>query len=332
MIDAAEIVPDSVEYDSPATAGASLRQAREAAGLHIAALAVMLKVPVKKLEALEGNRFELLPDAVFVRGLASSVCRTLKIDAAPVLALLPLISSPKLTYSSSGINEAFRAPGDAPGPSMWIQLSKPAVVAGLALLLGALVLVFLPALKAGLTDLSTSVADSPFASQASNEASRLTEVLVPASLAASDSEPRSMTLPSDSPAKASSVGNGISTEKTPLSVTSSDPVPVSASKVATPGSALGTSSPTFVVNASAPLPSDIVVISASGESWVEAADAKGKVVLRRMLAAGEVAGVGGLLPLKVTVGKANVTQVQIRGKGFDLVPVSKDNVARFEVK
>lgn len=37
------------------TAGALLRQARESTGLHIAALAVAMKVPVKKLEALEAE-------------------------------------------------------------------------------------------------------------------------------------------------------------------------------------------------------------------------------------------------------------------------------------
>ena len=40
---------------STLTAGALLRQAREASGLHIAALAVTMKVPVKKLEALESD-------------------------------------------------------------------------------------------------------------------------------------------------------------------------------------------------------------------------------------------------------------------------------------
>ena len=37
------------------SAGSMLRQAREMAGLHIGALAVALKVPVKKLEALEAE-------------------------------------------------------------------------------------------------------------------------------------------------------------------------------------------------------------------------------------------------------------------------------------
>ena len=47
------------------SAGMLLRQAREAAGVHIGALSVSLKVPVKKLEALEADRHDLLPDAVF---------------------------------------------------------------------------------------------------------------------------------------------------------------------------------------------------------------------------------------------------------------------------
>ena len=59
---------------------------------------------------------------------------------------------------------------------------------------------------------------------------------------------------------------------------------------------------------------------------------KGQVVLRRTLAAGEVVGASGALPLKVIVGRANATQVEIRGKVFDVNAVAKDNVARFEVK
>jgi transcriptional regulator with XRE-family HTH domain len=71
------------------SAGAMLRKAREAKGLHIAALAVTLKVPVKKIEALEADRFSELPDLVFARALASSICRTLRIAPGPVLDRLP---------------------------------------------------------------------------------------------------------------------------------------------------------------------------------------------------------------------------------------------------
>ena len=144
MIEA--VAPDASVSAPPAaaeegvTAGALLRRAREAAGLHVAALAVSLKVPVRKLEALESDQYDLLSDAVFVRALASSVCRNLKIDAQPVLDRLPQSSTPRLIQDSDGINAPFRGPRDGTGPNWPEQLSKPVILAVFGLLLGALIL------------------------------------------------------------------------------------------------------------------------------------------------------------------------------------------------
>jgi cytoskeleton protein RodZ len=60
-------------------------------------------------------------------------------------------------------------------------------------------------------------------------------------------------------------------------------------------------------------------------------DAKGVVAVRKVLEAGEAAAASGALPLRVTIGRVDATEVQVRGKPFDLRPVSRDNVARFEV-
>lgn len=275
--------------DVGASAGLLLRQAREAAGLHIAALAFSLKVPVKKLEALEADRFELLPDAVFVRALAASVCRTLKVDADPILALLPQTSMPRVGQRQTAINTPFRAPGDGPAPSIWTQVSKPAVLAGLLLLMGALVLIFLPSDKQG-GILSLLTPDTPVAS---------TVPVVPV---------RSQPVPSE-------------TEVAPMAAPSAAPVLAPA-----------TSAATAQVLLIEPVATGIIVFRAKGESWVEVTDAKKVVVLRRTLAAGEEVGATGVLPLSAVVGRADATQVQIRGKAFDLTGVSKDNVARFEVK
>src|SRR5438874_2888153 len=92
------------------TAGTLLRRAREASGLHVAALAVSLKVPVRKLEALEEDRWDLLPDVVFARALASSICRSLKIDPQPILERLPQTIRPRLVHDDAGINTPFHAP------------------------------------------------------------------------------------------------------------------------------------------------------------------------------------------------------------------------------
>jgi cytoskeleton protein RodZ len=71
------------------TAGALLRQLREDAGFKLDVLAQALRVSPAKLEALESDHLDALPDAMFARALTLAVCRQLKTDAAPVLALLP---------------------------------------------------------------------------------------------------------------------------------------------------------------------------------------------------------------------------------------------------
>jgi cytoskeleton protein RodZ len=290
------------------SAGSLLRAARETAGLHIAALAVSLKVPVKKLEALEADRFELLPDAVFVRALASSVCRTLKIDTAPILERLPQTGHPKLAYQGMDINTPFRGPGDGPGPSVWAQISRPAVLAGLVLLLGSLVLVFLPAVETGGDAVNPDVGTRAMSTQPSMSAA--IEAVVGA-VSASAHLPRPIV--------------------SPLSQSSTDSSPVSS----LPASASMPDLAAPVVPASTALsaiPTGILVFNAQGPSWVEVTDSKKVVVLRRMLGAGELVSASGALPLTAVVGRADVTQVQIRGKAFDLTAVTKDNVARFEVK
>ncbi len=291
-------------------AGELLKQAREAAGLHIAALAVLLKVPVKKLEALEADRMDLLPDAVFIRALASSVCRTLKIDASPVLARLPRTDAPKLTYQGSGINTPFRSPGDGPGLSFWTQVSRPAVLAGLVLLLAALVLIFLPFIKTSLNEVNSQATDL--------------RATLPVTAGSTAEKTASLSLPIAVPAAPMSP-TASADVATPAQTGSGTPSPFKALTA-------GMESPTFVVTPKPPTDTDVIVFTAKGQSWVEATDAKGQVVLRRVLNAGETTGASGVLPLKVVIGSVNETQVQIRGKAFDLNAVAKDNVARFEVK
>ncbi|MDO8372512.1 MAG: DUF4115 domain-containing protein [Polaromonas sp.] len=315
------VLQDQADAVPAVSAGSLIRQAREAAGLHIAALAVALKVPVKKLEALEADRLDLLPDAVFVRALAASVCRTLKIDAAQVLALLPQTGKPNLGQQSAPINAPFRSPGDGPGPSLLAQISRPAVLAGLLLVLGALVLIFLPAVQQpGIASQpatpSPAVADTPAAPSGalSGGAMAKTELLEMDKPAVADSAAQ--------PSASAGVAPAAPALAPQLSTVAPLPVSVAMAVPATPAAAVTVS----------PAAAGIIVFKAKGASWVEVTDAKGTVVLRRTLAAGEEAGASGDLPLAAVVGRVDATQVEVRGKAFDLVSVSKDNVARFEVK
>ncbi|MCA0176073.1 MAG: helix-turn-helix domain-containing protein [Proteobacteria bacterium] len=130
---------------SGATAGSLLRAAREAQGLHVAALAIQLKVPPRKLEALEADRYDELLDPTFTRALALAVCRLLKIDAAPVLALLPKRPLDDLEHvASGGINTAYKDHGGPP-PEVRLPIGKGALTALGVIVLAVLALVLAPA-------------------------------------------------------------------------------------------------------------------------------------------------------------------------------------------
>lgn len=316
----AQGAPVSVESEAPTpkqtTAGELLRQAREAAGLHVAALAVSMKVPVKKLEALEADRLDLLPDAVFVRALASSVCRTLKIDPAPVLALLPQTAAPQLKPDEWGINAPFRAPGDVATTSMWSQLSRPGVLAALVLLAAALVLIFFPGMERKEGGSVTS-----------------SEVVVPVPAPAAAPQAVETAKTTEKPVEmASPAPQVVATAVAPapaIEAVRPSPSPAIPSAVpATPAATAMAVAPQPVVGSS----NGVLTFKARGSSWVEVTDAQGVVQLRRTLATGETVGVSGALPLSVVVGRADATEVQVRGKPFSLDAVARDNVARFEVK
>jgi cytoskeleton protein RodZ len=299
---------DVVVTEGP-SAGVLLRRAREAAGLHVAALAVSLKVPVRKLEALEEDRYDLLPDAVFTRALASSVCRTLKIDPQPVLERLPQTAKPRLIQDHDGINAPFRSPSDGVGPHPWLeQLSKPVFLAVFALLLGAVVLIFLPDLRR-----EETVAAAPNKGADSAGAPMAQPVVIQSVPPAA--EPAAAPAPTVTQALAPS---------TPQ---------VSPTAVVTPAALPPVNPAPTVTNVAATAPgTGLVVFRTKGPSWIEVTDGKGVVTLRKLMTAGESAGASGALPLTVTVGSSNNTAVEVRGKSFDLAPVSRDNVARFEVK
>jgi cytoskeleton protein RodZ len=126
------------------SAGAMLRQARQAQGLHIVALAAAIKVAPRKLELLESDRYDELLDATFTRALAQTVCRVLKTDAEPVLAKLPAASGHGLDRVAGGINEPFRERSARSEAASWALLKKPVVWGPLLIVVAAAAVWLLP--------------------------------------------------------------------------------------------------------------------------------------------------------------------------------------------
>ena len=307
------------------SAGSMLRKAREASGLHVAALAVSMKVPVKKLEALEADRLDLLPDMVFVRALASSVCRTLKIDPMPVLEKLPNTNKPKLISAERDINTPFDAYGSSASLSLSSVFKKPVVGVVLFLLLAAGVVFFLP----------------EFQSRGSSE-----DVVIAPAQVFPESAPAVTPASSDGSiplAKTVGAQEGLSSSSglPPVEASAPDiaqtPLPA-ASATATTGSSASANLLVPPANKAVEAGvakvsvSDTLTLKATAPCWVKVVDANGVVHVLRVVAAGETIGVGGASPLSVVIGAVDAMTVEVRGKPFNLMAVAKDNVARFEVK
>jgi cytoskeleton protein RodZ len=297
--------PLSVQ-DVDLSAGSMLRMAREAAGLHVAALAVSMKIPVKKLEALESDRLDLLHDIVFVRALAASVCRSLKMDPAPVLAKLPSTVVRQLSSDARRINAPFHSAGNSSGARIPVFLAKPQALILLVLLASIAAVLFLPEIKRAEITSEKSV-------QTSNNTGQ-SESVLPESPA--------------EPIVASTVAN-------PVGAVASAEASASISSFTVEPRSLATSSPLEikpVPDVSASSSSAIVVFRARSSSWVKVVDSAGVVQLSKTLSEGAVIAVSGAEPLSVVVGRADAVDVEVRGKPVMLTEFAKENVARFEVK
>ncbi|KAF1046526.1 helix-turn-helix domain-containing protein [Xylophilus sp.] len=307
------------------TAGTLLRQAREACGAHIMALAAALKVPVAKLEALEADDYAALSDPVFVRGLASSACRALRVDPAPVLARLPQSRAPQLVTHEAGINAPFRSAHKAQRAAAGENRSRPIIYGVVALLLGALVLILLPHIKEAVASFQAGRADRAAASAGPAPA----EAAAPAAAAIVENVDRKdvagVAAAPGTPALPATPGAPVQPQPQAPAGTAA-PVQVAPATVAGQPPAVTTPAPAESV--AAPL----LTFTATGESWIKVTDAEGRVVFQKVLATGESASASGSLPLSVVVGRAGATTVQVRGKPFDLAPLARDNVARFQVK
>lgn len=75
-----------------------------------------------------------------------------------------------------------------------------------------------------------------------------------------------------------------------------------------------------------------VVLRPAAESWVEARDGGGAVMLSRTVLAGEVIGLDGTPPFRLKIGNAETMHLSYRGQRIDLAPFTRDSVARLELK
>jgi cytoskeleton protein RodZ len=282
-------------------AGRLLRDAREAQGISIDMLATSMKVSVRKLELLEAERLDELPDATFARALAQAVCRTLKIDAAPVLALLPPPSGQRIEMVSEGLNEPFRDHPSRLDPLAWAAMLKVAWAPLLVLGVAALVFFLPSSFFENTKTLVGEIAGSLRGAGKVSDQNVVVEAIKP-------------------PPEA-----GLATEGFQA------PGAAPLSQAPAPSAAATTAS----AAAAQPLPAagaSLLELHATAESWIEVKDGRDRVLLSRSLRPDETVTLDGAMPIRIKIGNAAVTSLRYRGELVDLSPMTNENIARVVLK
>lgn len=295
------------------SAGRLLQAGRERRGLELDALAQLLKVPVRKLQALEADRFEELPGAAFTRSLAQSYARQVGVDVQEVLALLPqaIVPPQRLEHVSRGLQTPYREGSGAhfggSGGRGGFEGFRPVHGVALALLALALLLWLLPPLSTLLPSLGLSSRSEPAAEVAAGSEAAASSTVVVETV------------------------HGVPAEQV------TTPVPPAASAVPVMPAPVAASAPPAASSASAPVPATAapagtVVLKTRAASWIEVRDAGNAVLLSRTLQPGETVGLDGAMPMRVRAGVASALELSLRGEPVDLKPYTRDTSATVVLK
>ena len=312
-------LPQEVAPAAAVSAGALLRQARQAQGVALEDLAATLKVPVEKLQALEDEDWQRLPDVVFLRALAQTICRTLHLEAAPVLALLPQQKVTALA-PQGGLNAPMRERGvpsilatkTQHSPWPWVVLLLIVLGGGGYLGVQWMAPEWVRGVSTTVSAPSDPAGDSPLFSPAVPEEGdgggmgNMGDVAqageVPSVQVAALMQPA---LPEEEGAQPGFAA--------PATAPAAEPAAAPAAQAAASVS-------------------PVLRITAKGATWVQVLDAQQRLLIEKILQDGEVFSTSAPKPLTVAVGKADLATVEVNGAPFDVQAVARSNVARFEVK
>lgn len=308
--------------------GAALRETRESHSLTIGDAALALKLTHRQIEAMEHERFDLLPGAAFARGFLRNYARYLGLDAAPLIEALSQtegVAAPDLSPVSN-------AHGTMPTGDGGLRPSSLPVALIVLLLLAAVVGGwyfdwFQPPDETAETRelMDTPVAPAP-----------LTPV-IPA-----PNEPAPVVIPDDAPDNSISdrtAGNATSAlGEAPGAMSPRAASELTAGTGVAPASATSSAGEAaeVVAKPTPPVATEAVtprlVFRFAADSWVEVRDTSNEIIFSRVNRAGSVQEVLGTPPFKLVVGNSKDVKLEYNGEAVDLARHTKVSVARLTLK
>ncbi len=291
--------------------GAALAAQREAMGWSVEQVAEQLKLAVRQVAALEAGDYAALPGPAVVRGFIRAYAKVVKLDAAPLVAMVAL-ETPE--------------PGDATGttvkrerPATFSEVRFPTQGRRSGLPLGWIAAAVAVAVAAALAWqfhlipaqwLHAEVGTPAVASETANAAGQpsMTELAAPMTA--------SPTVVKTDPAAA----NGI-VEPDSITVAAPETAPAPAA-----------AAPVYSVETAPAAGPNTLVLSASADSWVEVKPAKGAALFSRLMRAGSRESVEIHEPVTLVVGKPAGVVATLRGTAVELPASPGSTIARVSIK
>ena len=312
--------PQQQPQGNLALAGAQLKAQREALGWPVEQVADQLKLAPRQVIALEAGDMAALPNLAVVRGFVRAYAKVVRLDAAPLVAMIEVHPAPAQDPAAPVRREISATFSESRFPSMTQRSSNqtPLWIAGavavvVAAAFGAYKLGYVPAsLVSSHAEKETAHADvGPVETTLIKPGQDLTPVQTPSVPLISVPPPPGNDTQTGAPASAAA--------SVPAAAVPPAPAPAAA---ATPPAA--DAAPAVGANA--------LVLKVEQDSWVEIRRPGSTPLISRMVKAGSTETFDITGPATLVVGKPGVVQATLRGAKLELPTVAGGTISRVSIK
>ncbi|WP_436572562.1 helix-turn-helix domain-containing protein [Janthinobacterium sp. HLS12-2] len=314
--------PQQQPQGNLALAGAQLKAQREALGWPVEQVADQLKLAPRQVIALEEGDMAALPNVAVVRGFVRAYAKVVRLDAAPLVAMIEVHPAPAQDPAAPVRREISATFSESRFPSMTQRSSNqtPLWIAGavavvVAAAFGAYKLGYVPAsLLSSHAEKEVAHADvGPVETTLIKPGQDLTPVQTP-----------SVPLISVPPPPGNDTQTGA-----PATSVASAPAAVPAAVPATPPATTAAVAP---AEAPAAVGANALVLKVEQDSWVEIRRPGSTPLISRMVKAGSTETFDITGPATLVVGKPGVVQATLRGAKLDLPTVAGGTISRVSIK
>lgn len=316
--------------------GHVLKARREAMGLSVEQIADQLKLAPRQVIALEAGDYESLPPAAVVRGFVRGYAKVVKVDAAPLVAAIPVDVAAAAADASAGMRRERVAPMPKvryPNHGKRSRFPVGALVLGVVAMGGVAA-----AWQFGLFGMegdATSTATTevaPPAVPANGVAGPalppVTEAAAAAGAVTTDATLQSPTVPLISVPPVQSADPAAPATGAPATTAGTQPAAaqVPATQPAAPVAAPAAAAPAPAVSGA-----NALVLDVKQDSWIEVRGESGALV-SRLVKAGTTETINVTGPVTLVVGNPAGVSATLRGAPLALPKLKNSNVSRQKIQ